>query len=76
MHIISTLTLLALSTLSLKGKKASELIETSLSLSTHSFFSASVSSSGTSSNNAFHFTKSSSYEKGVERGKKDFGYNL
>lgn len=53
-HTNSTLTLLALSTLSRKGKKASELTETSLSLPTHSLFSASVNNSGTCSNSAFH----------------------
>lgn len=58
-HTNFILTLLALSTLSRKGKKASELMETSLSLSIHSFFSVSVNNSGTSSNSAFHLIKSS-----------------
>lgn len=70
-HTNSTLTLLALSTLSRKGKKASELTETSLSLPTHSLFSASVNNSGTCSNSAFHLIKSSPYEWG-QRGKTGF----
>lgn len=54
------LTRLALSTLSLKGKNASELRETAVSLAIHCFFSASVNCTGTSSNIACHFTRSSS----------------
>lgn len=56
------LTRLALSTLSLKGKNASELRETAVSLAIHCFFSASVNCAGTSSNIACHFTRSSSCE--------------
>ena len=73
-HTNFLLTLLALSTLSRKGKKASELMETSLSLSIHSFFSVSVNNSGTSSNSAFHLIKSSPCKWG--QGRKDKYYTI
>lgn len=54
------LTRLALSTLSRKGKNASELSETPSSFAIQAFFSASVKRAGASSNRAFHLTRSSS----------------
>lgn len=52
-------TLLALSTLSLKGKKASELKQTPVKVEIHCFLSSGVSSSGGCSNRAFHCSSSS-----------------